>query len=178
MHVIWKDIPGYGGRYQASTDGQIRGCDRVVHVVPKNGKAAYDRIHKGRVLRPCIGSNGYYYVGLRKNQKSDNGTYLPVHHLIALTFLGERPDHAHVCHADGDKLNCRLDNLRYDSSRENHLDVYRCGGRYGKLTPEQVKTIKKRISAGDKQDDIAKDYNVSQAAVSAIKTGERFSWVE
>lgn len=174
----WKDIPGYEGRYQASTDGQIRGCDRVEHVAPKNGRAAYDRLRKGCVLRQCIGSNGYYYVGLRKNQKSDNASYLPVHHLIALTFLGDRPDRAVICHNDGNKLNCSLDNLRYDTNRENHIDVYRCGSRYGKLTPEQVRVIKMRLASGDSQCAIAKDFGVSQAAISAIKTGVRFAWVE
>ena len=178
MHTLWKDIPGYEGRYQASTDGQIRSCAWISHIEPRNGKAAYDRPHKSKILRMCVGSNGYYYVGLRKSAKANKASYLPVHHLVALTYLGERPVGAVICHKDGDKLNCSVNNLRYDSRRENSLDVYRCGETCGKLTPEQVRIIKTRLIAGDMQKNIAKDFCVSQAAISTIKTGVRFSWVE
>lgn len=177
MHTQWKDIPGYDGRYQASTDGQIRGCDRTYTVTPADGKKAYTRVHKGKVLRPCVGSNGYFYVGLRKKTSSDNATYLPVHHLIAITFLGARPDGAYICHKNGDKKDCRVDNLRYDTPRENHLDVYRCGGTYGKLSPDQVRVIKARLKAGEQQTAIAKDYGVSQTAIYYIDKGVHFGWL-
>ena len=157
---IWKDIPGYEGRYQASTAGRIRG------------------LISGKLLHPCIGSNGYYYVGLRKSAKSKNAKYKPVHHLIALTFLGDRPDRAVICHWDGNRLNNSLQNLRYGSERDNRLDTYRYGGKYGKLTPDQAKKIKARLAAGETQTQIAKDYGVTQAAIWYIAKGVRFSWLD
>jgi hypothetical protein len=178
MHTQWKDIPGYEGRYQASTDGQIRSRAWVEHIEPRNGKAAYDRQHKSKLLHPCVGSNGYNYVGLRESAKSKNAKYTPVHHLIALTFLGDRPDGAVICHWDGDKHNNKLDNLRYGTYRDNSLDTYRQGGRYGKLTPEQAKAIKIRLAKGDTQTQIAKDYDVTPAAIWYIAKGVRFSWLD
>lgn len=177
MHTLWKDIPGYEGRYQASTDGQIRGCDRVYEVIPADGKKPYKRTHRGRVLHPCVGSNGYFYVGLRSSRSADNATFVPVHHLIALTFLGARPDGAYICHKNGDKKDCRLDNLRYDTPKENSLDIYRCGGKCGKLSPDQVRVIKARLKAGEQQTAIAKDYGVSQTAIYYIDKEVHFGWV-
>ena len=176
MHTEWKDIPGYEGRYQASTDGQIRGCDRTYTITPKGGEP-YKRTHKGKILQECVGSNGYMYVGLRETQMSKNATFLPVHHLIAETFLGERPAGMQICHKDGHKTNNSVDNLRYDCARENHLDVYRCGGSYGKLTIGQVQDIKKRLKNGETQSSIARIFGISQTAVYYIDKGVHFAWV-
>jgi hypothetical protein len=173
---VWKDIPGYEGRYQASTDGQIRGCDREYTITPKD-KKPYKRAHKGKILQECVGSNGYLYVGLRKSPAQKNAAFLPVHHLIAETFLGERPAGCQICHIDGRKTNCRADNLRYDSSRENHLDVYRCGSTYGKLTVAQAQDIKERLKKGESQSSIAKIFGISQTAVYYISKGVHFEWV-
>lgn len=39
MPEIWKDIPGYEGRYQASTEGQIRSVDATQEITPKDGES-------------------------------------------------------------------------------------------------------------------------------------------
>ena len=31
MDEIWKDIPGYEGKYQASSEGRIKSLERVIH---------------------------------------------------------------------------------------------------------------------------------------------------
>ena len=177
MAEIWKDIPGYEGRYQASTEGRIRSVDHDVTCVPRDGKRAYTKRMKGQVLRPCIGANGYPYVGLRKEQRSDNAQFLPVFHLIARTFLGERPRGTFICHQDGDKLNSRILNLRYDTPTENQIDVYRQGGRYGKLSIEAVRDIKRRLARGESKSSIARVHGVSKTAIYYIATGEHFGWL-
>ena len=155
MAEVWKDIPGYEGRYQASTDGHF----------------------KGQVLSTCLGSNGCPYVGLRKTQDAANATFCPVPHLVALTFLGPRPDGMVICHADADKNNNRLENLRYDTPTENQIDVYRQGGRYGKLTVEQARDVKRRLERGESKNSIAKLYGISRTAVRYIAKGEHFGWL-
>lgn len=45
------------------------------------------------------------------------------------------------------------------------------------LKPEQVREIDARLRAGEKQQDIARDYNVHQATISNINTGHRWSKV-
>ena len=74
---IWKDIPGYEGKYQASTLGKIRSVDRTITRV--DGKEI--RI-KAKTLSSNI-KNGYPHVNLGV------GKTVKVHSLIALTFLGQ-----------------------------------------------------------------------------------------
>ncbi len=50
-----------------------------------------------------------------------------VHRLILLAFVGECPDGLQACHYDGDKSNCRLSNLRYDTPKGNAADKVRHG---------------------------------------------------
>lgn len=177
MAEIWKDIPGYEGRYQASTEGRIRSVDATQEITPKDGRSTFTRLKKGQVLSTCQGSNGYSYVGLRKTQNAKNAQFQPVHHLIALTFLGKRPKGKVVCHSDGDKENNRLGNLRYDTATENHLDIYRIGGKCGKLSTEQAKDVKNRLARGESKNSIAKCYGISRTAVRYIAKGEHFGWL-
>lgn len=84
---IWKDIPGYEGKYQASTEGRIRSIDRLVCAkCHYTGKDFYRRM-TGRVLKPgqyC--GNGHVSVVL------GHGTAgRPVHQLIMITFAGPLP---------------------------------------------------------------------------------------
>ena len=64
---IWKDIPGYENKYQVSDLGRVKGLDRVVKT--KNGRTQYK---KGTILKNKMGTNGYYYVCLYKNNKQKN----------------------------------------------------------------------------------------------------------
>ena len=177
MAEIWKDIPGYEGRYQASTEGRIRSVDRVEHCAPRDGKQPYSRIRKGQVLSTCLGSNGYPCVGLRKTQDAENATFCPVFHLIALTFLGPRPEGMVVCHSDGNKLNSALTNLRYDTGTENNLDLNRRGGKHGKLSVEQARDVKRRLNRGENKSSIARVYGISRTAVHYIAKGVHFGWL-
>lgn len=176
MAEIWKDIPGYEGRYQASTEGRIRGVDREQTSTDKNGRSAR-RFIKGRVLSTCPGSNGYPYVGLRKTQDAGNATFCPVPHLVARTFIGPRPEGLVICHADGNKNNNRLDNLRYDTQTENNLDKYRIGGKCGKLSIDQVKDIKQRLARGESKSSIGRAFGVSKTAIYYIAEGKHFGWL-
>lgn len=167
---IWKDIPGYEGRYQASNLGQIRSLDRCVRC-GTGGKGT--RLVSGQVLRPA-GQQSDPHLRVVLGHKA-HGTL--VHVLVAATFLGPRPDGCDVRHLDGDPLNNRVDNLAYGTRTENILDVYRLGRPWRKLTAEDVLTIRRRLSAGEKGRTIAKDYGVGEACISAIKTGRRYSWL-
>lgn len=73
----WKDIPGYEGKYQASTLGKIRSVCRTITRI--DGKEIYI---KGKILSSNIQS-GYPHVNL------GTGKTVKVHSLIALTFFGE-----------------------------------------------------------------------------------------
>ena len=168
---VWKDIPGYEGRYQASNEGRIRSVDRYVRVVPHGVEAK--RLIKGQILKPgryC--KSGHVSVVLGHNA---NGS--PVHQLVALTFIGPCPDGMEVCHNDGDPTNNAVSNLRYDTRTENIKDVYRQGGRWRKLSAGDVMEIRAQLETGARGADIAKARGLSQSLISAIKTGRYYSWL-
>ena len=166
---VWKDIPGYEGKYQASTKGRIRSLTRRVRVVAHGTEAT--RITRGRVLRPgryC--KSGHLSVVLGHGASGS-----PVHRLVALTFLGPPPVGCVVCHKDGDPTNNAIENLRYDTRAENIKDVIRQGGRWRKLTAKDVLQIRKKLESGKKGSEIAKEFSVSEYTISSIKHRRTFA---
>lgn len=122
MSEIWKAVPGYEGLYEVSNCGRVRSLDRVVHR-PKG-----DYVHKGRILKPGIASNGYYTVNLSKDGKGDTKT---VHWLVAKAFLPNPNNLPYINHKDEGRTNNHVDNLEWCTPSYN--------SRYG--------TTQKRLSA-------------------------------
>ena len=133
---LWKDIPGYEGRYQVSDRGRVKSVCRKVKC--RNG---YRTVPK-RVLRPAGSKkNKHLYVVLGHKQPGSL-----VHYLVAITFLGSRPNGADICHINGIHIDNRAENLRYDTRTENILDVYRAGKRWRKLSSEDASDIKMALA--------------------------------
>lgn len=156
---IWKDIPGYEGKYQASSLGRIRSLDRQIGTPGTVGC----KFMKGRVLRPGPTKSGHLYVVLGHGAA---GT--PVHQLIALTFIGPRPEGTEVCHNDGDPTNNQADNLRYDTRTNNILDVFKNGKHWRKLSLKDVREILNEPSTVTGAS-LAKKYGVSQTTISRVR---------
>lgn len=171
---IWKDIPGYEGRYQVSSLGRVKSLERKVRSVCHYTGEDFYRTVPEKILRPGSARTGHVSVVL--------GHGVPgslVHQLVLLAFVGPRPDGCDVCHINGDPTDNRLENLRYDTRKENILDVYRLpGGRWRKLSVEDVTDIRQRLQRGEKGSDIAKEYSMSQSAISAIKCGRAYGWLD
>lgn len=173
MKEIWKDIPGYEGRYQASTEGNIRSVDRVVYSRNWYTGQPFARHIKGRILRPgrfC--KNGHVSVVLGHGAVGS-----PVHQLIMLTFVGPPPAGQEVRHKNGDPTDNRLSNLEYGTRTDNILDVFYQGKAWRKLSIEDVEQIRFGISTGISGADLAGMYGVSETAISNIKNGRSFSWL-
>lgn len=167
MEEIWKDIPGYEGLYQASTEGQIRSLDRrVPGICHFTGKPFY-RTVRGRILRP-----GKYCKAGHLSVVLGHGTAgKPVHQLIMLTFIGPPPEGMEVLHRNGDPTDNRLANLHYGTRTENILDVYRQGGKWRKLSIDDVQAIRFGFYCGIPGVELAEMYNVTPSIISAIKHG-------
>lgn len=143
---FWKDIPGYEGLYQASTEGQIRSLRRWV--VYKGAKCK-GRWHEGKVLKPGNTGN-YLMVDLSRNGCA---VYRSVASLVLLTFVGPKPDGMECCHNNGNGKDNSYWNLRYGTHIENEADkeVHGTRSHFGpsgdanggsKLTDQQVIEIR------------------------------------
>jgi hypothetical protein len=71
-------------------------------------------------------------------------------------WIGPRPDGQEVCHGNGDRMDCRLSNLRYDTHLANEADKKRMGrGCEGenhpmaKLNAQLVADFRRRIASGE-----------------------------
>ena len=173
----WKIIPGYEN-YEASSQGRVRSLDRYIPYIAK-GKAESKQFRKGRILVQTKNSvTGYLYVHLGRG-KIDS-----VHSLIALTFIGDRPQGAFVCHKDGNRENNARDNLEYGTPLENFGDMVShgtmCNGEkhpQAKLTAAEVIDIRKRAKAGEPMSRIALSSGVSYLTVRNIVNRKTWRWI-
>lgn len=165
---VWKDIPGFEGHYQASSDGRVRSLDRDIPCA----HGATRRV-KGRILTPArYDKTGHVSVVLGHGAHGS-----PVHRLVARAFLGAQPEGCEVLHMNGDPKDNRVVNLRYGTRTENILDVYNQGGKWRTLTADQAVEIKKRLQEGETGASIAKAYGVSKSCISDLKRGKTFAWL-
>lgn len=111
MNENWKDIEGYKGLYQISSNGAIRSLDRDIKY--KTGRIQHI---KGKIRKLKINNRGYQIVSLFKNDKEK--TFL-VHRLVALHFLPNPKNLNEVNHIDENKLRNCVDNLEWCNRKYN-----------------------------------------------------------
>ena len=159
MTEVWR--PCFDGYYSVSSLGRVR------RERPGN------RTAPGRILRATKGSRGYPCVDLYGD---DTHRVVNVHRLVAAAFLGPCAGGLQVNHKSGDKTDNRRANLEYVTCQENHLHAFRTGLRAnrGKLTPDQVRAIRRDLSAGATQTGLAARYAVTQSTIWAISV--RKTW--
>jgi hypothetical protein len=157
----WKAVVGFEGLYEVSDHGRIRSIKSGQ--IKAYTKHVYD-------ARP--------FMNLWKNNKQK---VVRPHTLVLTAFVGQRPDGMECCHNDGNPWNNRLDNLRWDTPRNNQLDRIkhgtsnrgeRCAA--AKLTEAQVMAI---FADTRLQREIAADYGVLQNTISRIKSGKRWGHI-
>ena len=122
----WLPVPTWEGYYEVGDHGFTRSLPRFV-----NGRGGSRRLVPGRVLKPSYANTGGYPMVILSLGERREGRY--VHDLVALAFLGERPDGMEVRHLDGKGENAALrdadGNLRlaYGTHSENQFDQVRHG---------------------------------------------------
>ena len=98
---IWKDIKGYEGRYKVSNLGRVLSTAQT----------------HSRILRGHLSNNGYRRMSLRTAGGKDKS--FPVHRLVLQAFASNPENKPHVDHIDNDRLNNKLENLRWATAQEN-----------------------------------------------------------
>jgi hypothetical protein len=170
----WKDIPGFNGRYQASTHGRIKA---VGH--PR-------RINHTFIMKPQKrGEYNYLGIGLWDATTGKARSHF-VHLLILLTFVGPRPAGMQGNHKDCNKHNNRVSNLEYVTRSQNMQHAY-ANGRIRRvhlgytLAPEQVRAIKELLARFSQKEmnnrRIAKMFNTSHETIRQIRLGRRWHYL-
>ncbi len=96
----WKDIDGYAGLYQVSTEGRIKSFRKWKRA------GCPDEYY----LKPTLSNNGYMQVTLYGN--GGRKKYL-VHRLVAEAFIDNPSGLPHINHKDENTENNRADNLEW-----------------------------------------------------------------
>jgi len=116
MSELWVPVPGFNG-YQVSNLGRLRSWRAWRgQPVPRVLKSSPD--HRGYLCTRLFGQgDGKYGAG--------GGETVKIHRLIALAFIGPKPQGMVVRHLDGDVTNNRAGNLVYGTPAENIADSIR-----------------------------------------------------
>lgn len=189
--VTYRYLPGMPG-YCVGSDGSVwsrRG---------RHGRRLLSSHWTRLVVQ--VGSDGYPCVGLRVNGLR---RIFRVHALVLTAFIGPRPDGYEGCHfPDRSPLNCNLWNLRWGTRESNIEDQIThgtrsripkkrrsdpaktearrqlCGSVYArKLDARRVTAMKSLLRAGEKQVDVAAQFEVSGNVVSLINSGRIWAHV-
>ena len=100
---IWRDIPGYEGKYQVSNTGQVRSLN-------------YNHTGKTKILKQGTTIHGYKQVILYKDGKHKRYS---VHRLVAQAFIPNPNNLPQVNHKDENKTNNVAWNLEWMSHKDN-----------------------------------------------------------
>lgn len=121
----WKDIPGYEGLYEASTEGRIRRKEGCVTWNAYHGKRVWkEKILKIKSMKRHKTGKVNLYVDLWKDGKHKT---MYVGRLVAMTWCNGYQEGLTVNHIDGDTTNNKPNNLEWISLKENVRHGFRTG---------------------------------------------------
>lgn len=152
MLEIYKDLIGYGNRYEVSNLGNVR---------IKESK----RVLKQFTVRK------YKYVGLYYDGKSHSTR---VHRLVAKTFLKDYSEECLVMHLDNNPANNNVDNLKCGTQSENMQQCVRDNRFYRPV--KKVKQYDLRgnfIKEWNSQTDIQNELGYRQNFISMCCNGDK-----
>ena len=170
--MSYQNIPGYEGKYAATTKGEIISLKRW-------------RVPQNRRLKPWKDKKGYLCVGLQSPENQQR-TW-KIHRLIAMTFIEDFDTSLQVNHKDGIKINNHLTNLEMVSPLENILHAVKHGliknhgedGESAKISNYQAEEIRKIYRTGYvSQRQLAEEYEVDQSTIWAIVNYRTFKNVQ
>ena len=124
MSEEWKEIQ-YG--YEISNQGRVKNP-------------------KGKILGGSTHKDGYRFITIK-------GKQIPIHRIVAESFIENEYNKPFVNHKDGNKMNNSVDNLEWVTQQENIQHSYK-----NKLQPSKVKTYKGKFTDEQRQQ-IKDEYN-------------------
>lgn len=174
---IWRDIKGYEGIYQVSSEGRIKSLRRV---------DKSNHIVNEKIKDTIVNKYGYEMVTLWLNGSCKT---LRVHRLVAEAFIPNPENKPCIDHINTIKTDNRVVNLKWASSKENcnnpiskqHLSNALKGNtnsKYGKMHHNSKKVYQydkegNFIREWDTVSDVARQLGVSQGNISSCCMGLR-----
>ncbi|NID09146.1 HNH endonuclease [Fibrivirga algicola] len=167
--IVFQDIED-PPNYQVSNYGRLR---------------SFQAGGEGKIIKGSI-IQGYKSLNIRKKGKTFNRY---VHKLVAEYFLPEgKPDQTYVLHLDHDKLNNRVQNLKW-ATQEEMIEHNRTNPnvlnrplpkrtRNYKLTESKVRMIKKLLrNDKNRLKMIARQFGITHTQLNRIRSGENWKHV-
>lgn len=181
QNEIWKDVPGYDGKYQVSNMGRVRGLPR--NSVMKNGSDVIRKL-KGRIMSfgVCGSRVKYHSIKLCKDSKIETIT---IHRLVATVFVKNPHGKPHINHINNNSFDNRATNLEWCTPQENMSHAMK-NGRWdirgekqhlSKLNTKSVVSIRKMITLGIKFNDIANKFKIDPSTISDINRGKTWKHI-
>lgn len=127
---MWKDIPGYEGKYQVSNAGNVRSLNYMRTGQIRNLKQANDVGDYKKVQ--LVGDGGKVFN-------------LFVHVLVAKCFVPGEAEGLEVNHKDFDRSNNHASNLEWTSHADNIMHSHKAGRR---KIPYQGKKVRQYTKEG------------------------------
>lgn len=103
MNEIWRDVPGYEGKYQVSNLGRVKSL-------------SYRRSNKEVILKPISNGTGYLQITFCKNGKTERQY---VHRLVAEAFIPNPGGLPEVNHKSEVKTENQVWNLEWCTRKYN-----------------------------------------------------------
>jgi len=170
----WRAVVGYENLYEVSSHGRVRS-------LPHRTRHGCNR--RGKILAVDVQWTTYHRVTLYRDGQRDRRM---VHILMLEAFVGPCPEGMEACHQNDAGGDNRLENLRWDTRRNNWLDRVRLGTaknigegcKTAKLTNLQVREIRFALHGKTPQRVLAQRYAVSPAMINHIATGRAWRFIE
>ncbi len=164
LNEYWRPVVRFEGCYEVSNFGRVKSL--LVFGMPRSTPIVL--IHKRN-------TKDYPFVRLFKLKRSVN---VFVHRIVLEAFVGPCPPHFQCAHLDGNRLNPRVENLRWTSAKENHSHKALHGTlRRGetapsaKLTEADIPQIRS-LTAKYLQREIASMFGVTESSISRLLSGK------
>lgn len=157
---MWKR---YDDLYEISDDGHIR------------------NVKTGNVLHEFIRPDGYYRTQL-------HGKTITVHRKVAEVYIPNPNNYPEINHINGIKTDNRVENLEWCDRSYNLRHAYQLELKVQKgehnsrniLSENDVRSIRSSYIRGDDEygtKGLSKKYGVARQTISAIITGQNWSWL-
>lgn len=167
---VWESIAGWEGYYEVSNYGRVKS-------LPRTTRGRWGAIQRSARIRKAVATRkGYMMVVLRLGDVSQ--TYA-VAALVLEAFVGRRPEGMQACHKNHVRDDNRLSNLEWGTPSHNMREMAwadRCRGEKIKLRVADVLEIRKRLSRGERQYLLRREYGISSAQISRIAANK--TWVQ